>query len=141
MRISDWSSDVCSSDLIFVGGIGNFGLDSNGTTIVVTDNTAAEGVDTVLTTEVLRFNGVNYGVVTGTGGNNNNLNGNGGSAGSQAVFGLGGVDTINGGTGNDYLQAGAGNDTVTQTGSTGGRDIVDGGAGTDTFVQIGREHV
>src|SRR3546814_4291359 len=89
MRISDWSSDVCSSDLIFVGGIGNFGLDSNGTTIVVTDNTAAEGVDTVLTTEVLRFNGVNYGVVTGTGGNNNNLNGNGGSAGSQAVFGLG----------------------------------------------------
>src|SRR3546814_14355504 len=60
---------------IFVGGIGNFGLDSNGTTIVVTDNTAAEGVDTVLTTEVLRFNGVNYGVVTGTGGNNNNLNG------------------------------------------------------------------
>src|SRR3546814_754441 len=44
---------------IFVGGIGNFGLDSDGTTIVVTDNTAAEGVDTVLTTAVLRFNGVN----------------------------------------------------------------------------------
>lgn len=122
---------------IFVGGIANFGLDSNGTTITVTDNTGAEGVDSVLNTEVLRFNNVDYTVVTGTGGNNNNLNGAAGAAGSQAVFGLGGVDTINGGAGNDYIHAGAGNDTVTQTGSTGGRDIVNGGAGTDTFVLNG----
>ncbi|HWV59574.1 MAG TPA: peroxidase family protein [Sphingopyxis sp.] len=128
--------------VVFSGPIGNYNIETVGTALVVTDNTGADGVDTVNNTgafraEVLRFNGVDYANVTGTAANNNNLNGAGGSAGSQAIFGMAGADTINGGAGNDYIHAGSGNDTITQTGSTGGRDIVNGSAGTDTFVLNG----
>ena len=122
-----------SDTAVYAGPVRNFTLASNGTTITVTDNTGAEGVDTATAIETLRFNGVNYGVVNGTAGNNANLNGATGAAGSQAVFGLAGVDTINGGAGDDYLDAGDGDDTINQTGSTGGRDFVDGGAGVDTY--------
>lgn len=124
---------------VFAGPIGNFSFGTSGTNLlVVTDNTGAEGVDTVNTNvETLRFNGVNYEVVAGTAAANNNLNGNGGSGGSQAVFGFGGNDTINGGGGNDMVHGGDGTDTITQTGGTGGRDLVDGGAGTDTYVLNG----
>ncbi|KQZ71667.1 hypothetical protein ASE06_19915 [Sphingopyxis sp. Root214] len=122
---------------VFAGPVGNYSVTTTGTSLVVTDNTGAEGVDTVSNVETLRFNGVNYAVVAGTGGNNNNLNGAGGAAGSQAVFGFAGTDTINGGAGNDIVNGGDGTDTITQTGSTGGRDLVDGGAGTDTFVLNG----
>ncbi len=122
---------------VYAGAIRNFSLTSNGTTITVIDNTGAEGVDSVTGVETLRFNGVNYAVVNGTAGNNVNLNGANGTAGSQAIFGLGGADSINGGAGDDYVDAGAGDDTITQLGSTGGRDFVDGGAGTDTYVLNG----
>ena len=118
---------------VFAGPVGNYSVTTTGTSLVVTDNTGAEGVDTVSNVETLRFNGANYAVVAGTGGNNN-LNG---AAGSQAVFGFGGTDTLNGGAGNDIVNGGDGTDTITQTGATGGRDLVDGGAGTDTFVLNG----
>lgn len=122
---------------VFAGAVGNYSVATSGTSLVVTDNTGADGVDTVSNVETLRFNGVNYAVVAGTAGNNNNLNGNGGSGGSQAVFGFAGNDTINGGGGNDIINGGDGTDTITQTGATGGRDLVDGGAGTDTYVLVG----
>lgn len=118
---------------VYSGPIRNFGLQSNGVTLTVTDTTGAEGIDTVTATETLRFGTVSYAVVNGSAGNNGNLNGINGANGSQAIFGLGGADTINGGAGDDYIDAGEGNDTITQTGSTGGRDFVDGGAGTDTY--------
>ncbi|AJA08571.1 hemolysin-type calcium-binding region [Sphingopyxis fribergensis] len=122
---------------VFAGAVGNYSITTSGTSFVVTDNVGAEGVDTVSNVETLRFNGANYAVVTGGAGNNNNVNGANGAAGSQAVFGFGGNDTINGGAGNDIINGGDGNDTITQTGSTGGRDLVDGGAGNDTYVLVG----
>lgn len=122
---------------IFVGPVGNYNVSHDGTNIVIADNTGVEGADTLSSIETLRFNGVNYTVVTGTGGNNANMNTPTGAAGSQAVFGLAGNDTINGGAGDDLIDAGDGDDTITQTGSTGGRDQVDGGAGIDTFVLNG----
>jgi Ca2+-binding RTX toxin-like protein len=112
---------------VYVGSIANFTLAASTAAITVTDNTGAEGTDTVVGTEQLRFNGVTYAVVTGTDTPNTNLNGVNGANGSQAVFGLGGNDTINGGAGDDYINAGSGADTITQTGSTGGHDFVDGG--------------
>lgn len=118
---------------IYVGAARNFSMDRVGGTITVTDNTGAEGADTLTGVEIIQFAGVDYGVVAGTGGANLNLNGANGTAGSQVVFGLGGADTINGGAGDDIIYAGAGNDTITQTGSTGGRDFVDGEAGVDTY--------
>ncbi|WP_411340015.1 peroxidase family protein [Sphingopyxis sp. J-6] len=126
-----------SDTAIFAGAIGNFGFETVGTSIVVTDNTGVEGVDTLANVEVLRFNGVNYAVTAGTGGNNNNLNGGNGMAGSQAVFGFGGNDVANGGAGNDFIHTGDGDDRINQTGGTGGRDIVNGGNGTDTYVLNG----
>ncbi|MBC7580870.1 MAG: heme peroxidase [Tardiphaga sp.] len=112
---------------VYAGAVANFTLAATTAAITVTDNTGAEGTDTVTGTEQLRFNGVNYGVVTGTNANNANLNGAAGANGSQAIFGLDGNDTINGGAGDDYINGGSGADTVTQTGSTGGHDFVDGG--------------
>jgi Ca2+-binding RTX toxin-like protein len=122
---------------VFAGAVGNYSVTTSGTSLVVTDNTGADGVDTVSNVETLRFNGVNYAVVTGNANNNNNLNGATGAAGSQAVFGFAGNDSINGGAGNDIINGGDGTDTITQTGATGGRDLVDGGAGTDTYVLAG----
>ncbi|MCK1404900.1 peroxidase family protein [Bradyrhizobium sp. 76] len=112
---------------VYAGPVANFTLAATTAAITVTDNTGAEGTDTVSGTEQLRFNGVNYGVVTGTNANNANLNGAAGTTGSQAIFGLDGNDTMNGGAGDDYINGGSGADTVTQTGSTGGHDFVDGG--------------
>lgn len=126
---------------VFAGAVGNYSVTTSGTSLVVTDNTGADGVDTVSNVETLRFNGVNYAVVAGTAGNNNNLNGANGAAGSQAVFGFAGNDSINGGAGNDIINGGDGTDTITQTGATGGRDLVDGGAGTDTYVLAGNATV
>ena len=118
---------------VYTGAARNFTLDSNGATITVTDNTGAEGVDTLTSVETIQFGGVGYQVVTGSNSNNSGLNGNNGASGSQIVFGLGGNDTINGGSGDDIIYAGSGNDTITQVSGTGGRDFVDGGAGTDTY--------
>ncbi|NYT64580.1 heme peroxidase [Alcaligenaceae bacterium] len=108
----------------------NFTLDSDGTVITVTDNTGAEGIDTLTSIESIQFDDVTYGVRTGDAGNNTNMSG---GAGSQIMFGLGGNDNINGGAGSDIIYAGAGNDTITQASSAGGRDFVDGGDGTDTY--------
>ena len=130
---------------VFAGNIANFALASNGTNLVVTDLTGAEGTDTLSTIETLRFAGANYSVVAGTAANNANLNGASGAAGSQAVFGFAGTDTLNGGGGNDLLVGGQGNDSVnggagndTAYWSVGdGRDFVNGGADTDTVKLMG----
>lgn len=118
---------------VYVGAARNFSMDRIGNTITVTDNTGAEGVDTLVNIENIQFDGVDYAVVNGTNAANLNLNGIDGAAGSQVIFGMNGNDTINGGAGNDIIYAGAGNDTITQTSGTGGRDYVDGGAGIDTY--------
>jgi hypothetical protein len=52
--------------VVYAGASSNFTLVSNGPTITVTDNTGAEGVDTVTSAERLRFNGVDHAVVNGT---------------------------------------------------------------------------
>ncbi len=114
---------------VFAGASSNFTMSSNGTTITVTDNTAAEGVDAVTAVETLRFNGVNHSVVTGTT-LANTING---AAGNEAIFALAGNDTINGGAGNDLIYANGGVDSITQASATGGRDFVDGGLDEDTF--------
>ncbi|CAN1548371.1 An_peroxidase_bacterial_2 domain containing protein [Sphingomonadaceae bacterium] len=113
----------------YAGASSNFTLNSNGTTITVTDNTGAEGVDTVNTVETLRFNGVNHTIANGTAAANT-ING---AAGSEVIFALAGNDIINGGAGNDLIYAAEGVDSITQASATGGRDFVDGGAGEDTF--------
>ena len=114
---------------VFAGASSNFTMASNGTTITVTDNTAAEGVDAVTAVETLRFNGVNHSVVTGT----TMANTMNGAAGNEAIFALAGNDTINGGAGNDLIYANGGVDSITQASATGGRDFVDGGLDEDTF--------
>ena len=114
---------------VFAGASSNFTMSSTGTVITVTDNTGAEGVDTVTAVETLRFNGVNHAVVTGTAAANT-LNG---GATSDAIFALAGNDTINGAAGNDLIYANGGIDQITQASATGGRDFVDGGADEDTF--------
>lgn len=122
-----------SDTAVYVGAARNFSMERTGGTITVTDNTGAEGIDTLTNIETLQFDGVDYTVVNGTNANNAALNGINGTAGSQAIFGMGGNDTINGGAGSDIIYGGAGNDTITQTGGTGGRDFIDGGDGVDTF--------
>ncbi len=124
---------------IYAGAATNFSFNTTATigTIAIADGTGAEGTDTAIGFETLRFNGVNYTVVSGGNGINTNLNGAAGASGSQAIFGYDGTDTINGGLGNDIIDGGLGTDTVTQTGDTGGRDIVNGGAGNDTYILNG----
>ncbi|OYU01216.1 MAG: hypothetical protein CFE36_12075 [Sphingomonadaceae bacterium PASS1] len=114
---------------VYAGASSNFTLSSNGTTITVTDNTGAEGVDAVTLVETLRFNGVDHTVVTGTAAANTQT----GGAAAEAIFGLAGNDTIDGAGGNDLIYAGDGIDLITQASATGGRDFVDGGVGEDTF--------
>ena len=132
---------------IYMGAASNFSLAPVGAAITVTDNTGAEGTDTLTNVENIQFAGTTYQVVTGTA-TADTMNG---GPGSQAMFGLGGNDTmnggqgddiihagagadvINGGAGSDIIQAGAGNDTIIQGAGVAGRDIVDGGAGVDTY--------
>lgn len=119
---------------VFNGSIGNFNFAQSGASIVVTDMTGADGVDTLTNIEQMRFGGVNHTIVQGSAANNTNLNGAGGANGSQIVLGWGGTDSLNGGGGNDIMVGGAGNDTV--TGGAGndailwrvgdGRDVVNG---------------
>ena len=115
---------------VYAGSSQNFTLNSNGTTITVTDNTGAEGVDTLTGIETLRFNGANHTIANGTAAANT-VNG---GAGSEVIFAQGGNDSINGGAGNDVIYAGTGVDTITQASATGGRDFADGGTGEDTFI-------
>jgi Ca2+-binding RTX toxin-like protein len=126
---------------VYAGAATNFGFSTGATvgTIAVTDGTGAEGVDTVIGVETLRFNGQNYTVTNGSNGVNiivpvlGNLFG----AGQQAIFGYDNNDTLNGGIGNDIIDGGLGTDSIIQTGATGGHDIVNGGAGNDTYTLNG----
>jgi len=136
---------VGTDTAVFTGALTNFAFATAGTGIQVTDRIGNLGTDTLQLIEVLRFNGVDFTVVSGTTGADNNLNGAAGAAGSQAVFGRQGADTLNGGDGSDILVGGAGNDTVRGGNgddfiyltSTDGRDFIDGGADVDTFVLNG----
>jgi Ca2+-binding RTX toxin-like protein len=134
--------DVGIADVAnFVGAATNFGFSTGATvgTITVTDGTGAEGIDTVIGVETLRFNGQNYTVTNGGNGANIIIPviTNAFGAGQQAIFGYGNNDTLNGGLGNDIIDGGDGTDNIIQTGGTGGRDIVNGGAGTDTYTLNG----
>ena len=73
---------ISSDTAVFAGGIGNFSLSATTGNITITDLTGAEGTDILTNIEQLRFNGVNYAVVLGTNGNNNNTL-NGGSSGAS----------------------------------------------------------
>ncbi|MBB5699988.1 hypothetical protein [Sphingomonas yantingensis] len=105
--------------------------------MLLTDKVGNEGSDQLNSIEQIRFGTATYAVVSGTALANNNLNGAAGAAGSQIVFGFGGVDRINGGGGDDIIVAGEGDDFITQFAAIGGRDIVAGGAGSDTFILNG----
>ncbi|MBX3510675.1 MAG: hypothetical protein KF700_05700 [Hyphomonadaceae bacterium] len=115
----------------------NFGLNASNQ-LTVTDLTGAEGVDTLIAMEQLRYGGVNYTLVNGTVAGQT-LNGGAGTR-ADIILGHAGADTLNGNAGNDILVGGAGNDTV--SGGDGadlmlwrvgdGRDFLNGGAGTDT---------
>ncbi len=134
--------DVGTGDVAnYVGAATNFGFSTGATvgTITVTDGTGAEGVDTVIGAETLRFNGQNYTIVNGTTGVNSitPVLTNAFLAGQQAIFGYGNNDTINSGGGDDIVDGGDGTDNIVQTGATGGRDIVNGGAGNDTYTLNG----
>ncbi|HDZ73658.1 MAG TPA: hypothetical protein ENH55_12995 [Aurantimonas coralicida] len=112
-----------------------------------------DGIDKLLGIEKLEFNGVEYNLVIGTGGNDRGVQGAGHLRGDQGnavgvntmdiILGLGGNDTLIGYSLDDYLVGGAGNDVV--NGAAGndtiiwnngdGSDIVNGGGGgQDTFV-------
>jgi len=126
--------------IIRTGGVGNV--------VLAQDNAGNEGLDVAQTIEVMRFNGVDYTLVWDTsGGANNAVNGVGGQAGNQLVFGMNGADTLYGGDGSDILVGGFGNDTI--FGGAGndfifhnadetGRDIIDGGDGTDYYILAGQ---
>ena len=126
--------------IIRTGGVGNV--------VLAQDNAGNEGRDVAQTIEVMRFNGVDYTLVWDTsGGANNAVNGVGGQAGNQLVFGMNGADTLYGGDGSDILVGGFGNDTI--FGGAGndfifhnsdetGRDIIDGGDGTDYYILAGQ---
>ncbi|WP_066469537.1 peroxidase family protein [Bosea sp. WAO] len=116
-------------DDILDGGAGNDTAIFNGdaSDYLVSVNTAGQlvvsgpdGTDTLTSIEALEFDDGTFGVVLGTDGNNDNLNGNNGANGNQIVLGLAGNDELNGGGGNDILVGGAGNDALL------------GGTGTDT---------
>ena len=79
---------------------------------MVTALSGTEGSDTLANIEIAEFDGTNYTIVNGTNGNDVNLNGAAGTAGSQLVLGFDGNDSLNAGTGNDLLIGGAGNDTL-----------------------------
>ena len=98
--------------------------------LVVTALSGTEGSDTLANIEIAEFNGTNYTIVNGTNGNDVNLNGAAGAAGSQLVLGFDGNDSLNAGTGTDLLIGGAGNDTL--NGGTG-NDLLDGGLGADAM--------
>src|SRR3546814_1053619 len=90
MRISDWSSDVCSSDLVTATDGSNATV-SDSFTLAVQDVPAAPIV------------------INGTP-NNDTLTG---TAADEQLFGGAGNDTLNAGAGNDILVGGTGVDKLT----------------------------
>lgn len=131
------AGDAGADVAIYASAAKAFTFGSVGTAALLTDTTGAEGSDQLTGFEQVRLGATSYAVVNGTVANNTNLNGAAGAAGSQIVFGYGGIDRINGGAGDDIIVAGEGDDFITQAAATGGRDIVVGGAGSDTFTLNG----
>ncbi len=133
----------------YAGAITNFRFTSDGTTLTIIDTTGAEGTDTAENVENIRFNNINYRVVTGTAGHDTALNGVLGTNDSQLVIGRDGWDTMHGGDGSDILlggdgsdnvMGGAGDDYIIQYAADVGFDRIDGGAGTnDTYVLHGTD--
>src|SRR3546814_9053421 len=126
MRISDWSSDVCSSDLTSVQNVENAELDLGaGTDTLNYGGTSAAVQADLLTGTATGFSFVR-GVENVTGGTGNDtLLGN--VAGNHFV-GAGGNDTLRGGFGNDSLAGNAGTDLLY---GEQGDDIINGGDGDD----------
>ena len=126
---------------VYAGAAGRYTFGLSGSNVTVTDTTGAEGTDTLIGIEQLRFAGSNYTLVNGTNTGQTSV----GGAGADIILGHGGNDTLNGNGGNDVLVGGAGNDTI--NGGAGndlimwnvgdGRDVIDGGANTDTVRIIG----
>ena len=103
---------------IYVASILNYRIDMNAAG-QLTVQRAADGADTLISIETLRFAGTNYNSVLGTTGNNGALNG---GAGLDLIVGGAGNDTISAGGGADIIIGGVGNDVMT------------GGGANDTFV-------
>src|SRR3546814_9039298 len=115
MRISDWSSDVCSSDLNRASGTGHGG-DAEGDTLTGVENVTGSNFNDTLT----------------------------GDTGSNVLNGGNGNDTLIGGAGADALIGGSGIDTADYSGSPSSVivDLVAGtGLGGDAQGEIGRAHV
>ncbi|RZJ01632.1 MAG: heme peroxidase [Brevundimonas sp.] len=124
---------------VFTGPVDNYSFALAGGALVVSDTVGSDGVDTVLSTETLRFGARNLGLLQGS----NAANTLNGTNAENLILGFDGADTIDGNQGNDVIDAGAGDDTINwdanANGATDGYDIVDGGAGTnDTFDVDGR---
>ncbi len=128
--------------IVYSGPVTNYSLMIRNNTIVVADVVGTEGTDNIVTSEILRFGGADYGIVMGTGNADVALNG---GAGSHAIFGQAGADVITGGSSSDIINGGFGGDIVNGGGgddfifhvSGEGRDTINGGAGTDTFILTG----
>src|SRR3546814_3979478 len=117
MRISDWSSDVCSSDLDTVESSVNYDLRVAGA--VGTHVAGGEVENLILTGTALSGTGNDLAnKITGNDATNH-LDGRGGN---DTILGGGGADIIDGGDGDDSLVGG------------GGSDIIDGEGGSDTLV-------
>jgi len=140
-----WGMTIDNFSSIAAGpGVGDISVQTPGPVGTV----GAGGIDIVRNIEVLRFGAaaaattVDYAVVIGTSTANNISGGDG----SQAIFALGGNDTLSGNGGSDILVGGQGNDTVFgnggddwifQTGAADGRDVINGGGGIDTYTLSG----
>src|SRR3546814_9408877 len=147
MRISDWSSDVCSSDLP-TKQIGpdpthdDETLNGLGQTKVQRDNPATAGVDP----NYIRVLGGEHVAINGTDGDDTNIS----DFGDDAIWGGGGNDRIESGAGVDFVIGGAGDDIITDSVDTGdfikgedcddviatanGLDVLMGGAGSDVIL-------
>ncbi len=133
-----------SDTAVYSGNLTDFSfLSSASLGMTVQDRVGTQGTDTLTSVENIRIGATNFAAIWGT--NAANIIGNAASATSQAIFGLGGNDTLNGGTVADILNGGIGNDTINAGGgddlivqaSTEGRDIIDGGTGNDTYMLVG----
>src|SRR3546814_2412500 len=150
MRISDWSSDVCASDLAGVdgvslnGGADVFGGDAltieNGAGATATANNTADGIGAVAGDDhVLAGEGNDMGggeaaeiSLAEANATANNHATNSGSAGNDTINGAGGNDTLSGGafaSGVTGAIATVLNDAA--TGGTAGGDSITAGDGND----------
>src|SRR3546814_18228837 len=74
MRISDWSSDVCSSDLggidtaVFSGSIDGYSITVNDNRVVVSDQVGGDGTDKLYDFSFLRFSDATFALPGGSGG-------------------------------------------------------------------------